>query len=85
MKFKSIFTLLAAAIISCNTQQVLSETEHRELETSATTPVVVNCGDENTNPMRALKTWDIILICLVFPDFPGGLKKVVFKTRIDKF
>ena len=84
MKFKSIFTLLTA-LVSC--QQIVPESNEssgRELGDTVT-PVVMNCGDTNTAGGKIFKTFERVYLCLVFPNFPGGPRKVLYNPMIDKF
>ena len=52
---------------------------------TAPTPVVLKCGDTNEKGKKTYKTWDKTTLCLVFPTFNGGSRKVLFTPRVDKF
>ena len=53
-------------------------------ETPSPAPPVLKCGRTNSKG-ETYKTWDEVSLCLVFPTFNGGAKKVLFTPRIDKF
>ena len=45
----------------------------------------MKCGDQNTLDGNKYKTWDTAFVCLVFPDMPGGPKKVLYNPKGDRF
>ena len=51
---------------------------------ASATPVL-KCGDTNEKGKETFKTWDKATLCLVFPTFNGGSRKVLFTPRVDKF
>ena len=79
MKFKSIISLLTAF---ASAQQIVPDTG-RQLNTDP--PVEMICGDTNTVGEKTYRTWERFLLCLVFPEFPGGPRKVIFNPEVDKF
>ena len=48
-------------------------------------PPVLKCGRTNEKGKEKFKTWDKAALCLVFPTYDGGAKKVLFTPRVDKF